>query len=238
MANWFLITSAFNVAYGSYNTNERFEQTKKTIESIRQFCNDTKIVLLEASPNPITQEQLEYLKQTCDIIVDHSSDKKIQAMHKGLHIHAVKSPSEIYIILKFLKQQNVIKDADRVFKISGRYYLNSQFDPIIHMSAIGKFVFGTKFPGIQYYDVDTHEKYEKLCEWQYKTRLYSFCGSLVPYYTKKCEEMLDFFHDIYGKEYTDLEHVTYKFLGEDNVIEVNKIGVSGWFADREQLVKE
>lgn len=239
MTNWFLITSAMNVDYGIYSLQDKYEQTCLTVSSIRKYCSDAKIVLLEASPSRISDDRLNHLREITDMYIDFSDDPVIHSMHNSLHVGAVKSPGEAYILGSFLSVQNFIKVDDRVFKISGRYFLNDDFNLSFHEEQKGKMVFLTKEPYTQYYSVESGKQMDPIAPFQYKTRLYSFCGSLSKYFAEKCFTILSFFKKEYGVDfYSDLEHAMYRFTNHDSVVEVNPIGVSGYAADRDFKAKE
>lgn len=238
ITNWFLVTSAIMVEYGIFSSKERLNQTLETINSIRKYCPSSRVVILEASPQPLLKEYKENLIEIADLVVDYSTDSIIANMHKELPLNAIKSPCEVYILKKFLINETFIKPTDRIYKISGRYRLHSIFDYNQHIGNKGKILIGTKFPGIIYYNRDNNEQYQKESEWQYKTRLYSFCASLKEYMIEIYSTIFEYFVSIYGKSFTDLEHALYKFLDKQLVNETEYIGVTGIFADRKELVVE
>jgi hypothetical protein len=239
MTNYFIITSAFNVGYGIFNVQQRFAQTLRTIDTIKNYCNNSSVVVLETSPNPVTSEQHELLvKYGAKLVVDFSSEMVIQYMHKELNLVQIKSPSELYCIGSFLKRQDFITENDRLFKISGRYFLNRTFDTLVHSKSVGKFVMANPIPGIDYFDESLYKRYPKLTPFQHRLRLYSLCGSLVGYFSDKCFEMFEFYKDIHGRYFTDIEHVMYKFIDIEKINFVENIGVSGIFADRNEYVRE
>lgn len=239
MKNWFLITSAINVQYGVFDEQKRFSQTLVTIASIRKRCTNSKIVLIEGSPNPLTQEQLEAFNNTCDIVVDLSQDEFIKFAHKTQDPNLVKHPSEMYLLNSFLSQQNLIKPEDRVYKICGRYYLDSNFDEGLHIAAKNKIVTTHKKQSYYIYDDQTNNKFPPITDYLYETRLYSFCGSLTDYMRDKYKEMFDFTVSLYNNGgFTNLEHVMYKFLNHDKVIELTPIGISGLFTHGKNAISE
>jgi hypothetical protein len=239
MSNWFLITSAINVDYGIYTLQQKFEQTCETIESIRKYCSDAKIILLEGSPKKPEENVYNHLREITDMYIDFSNDVVVQSMHRDLNTFAIKSPGEAYILGSFLSAQNFIKETDRVFKISGRYMLDENFDREFHESQKVKIVFLKKEPYTQYYSVESGTKMEPIAPFQYKTRLYSFCGSLSKYFTQVCFDTLNFFCKNYGVDFfSDIEHAMYRFVNHDLVVETDVIGVTGYSADRDFKPKE
>lgn len=239
MNNWFLITSSINVQHGVFDEQKRFQQTLVTIASIRKRCENSKIVLIEGAPNSLTPEQLKVFENTCDIVMDLSNTEFIQFAHRTQDIETLKHPGELYLLGSFMSQQNMISENDRVYKISGRYYLNSNFNFHLHTAAKNKIVMGHKKKSYGYYDIKSGEQMPAITDYNYKTRLYSFCGSLADYMKNKYQEMFDFilpFYDTGG--FTDIEHIMYKFLDHDKVIEMEPLGVSGIFANGRDGDKE
>lgn len=232
MKHWFLITSAINIEYGVFDIEKRFSQTISTIASIRKYCKDSKIVLLDSSASALTEEQSGILQNICDIVVDYSTHEFVQFAHRTQDIDTLKYPCELFVLGSFLNQQDCIKEEDRIYKISGRYFLNKNFNSDLHLAAKSKLVFGQKFKSCSYYDEKTGSSFPSIADYQYRTRLYSFCGSLLEYMKGKYKEMFDFTLGLYDSGgFSDVEHIMYKFLDHTKVVEIKPIGVSGAFAD-------
>jgi hypothetical protein len=230
MTNWFLITSGINVDYGFFNSDQRFEQTLETISSIRKRCNDSKIVLIEGASKPLNENQKKVFISLCDLVVDYFDNDFIKFAHSNHEVNTLKHPCEVYLLYLFLNQQNFLNKNDRVYKISGRYYLNDNFNCNIHMSAKGKLIFGSKLNASPYYGESG--LFEPVSKFKYRTRLYSFDGSLVDYMKVKYKDMFDLIIDKYQSgEFTDLEHVMYAVLDQEKVLELSPIGLSGYFAN-------
>jgi len=107
-----------------YSHEERFNQTKKTIETIREKIPNNKIFLIECSL--LTQNETEYFQNTVDIFINifdtHSENlisrmfTKSKAMGEGtMTIFAIN-----YLYASKIKFENM-------FKISGRYWLTENF---------------------------------------------------------------------------------------------------------------
>jgi hypothetical protein len=235
MANWFGVTSAINIQNGIFSNADRFNQTVDTISSIRDKCPDSKVVLLDGGPLGLYDEQQSIMDKICDKVIVLKSDPMIKWMHVRMNIQQLKSPSELYLMEQFLHLVDMNKD-DRVFKISGRYKLSDRFDIATHTS--DKAVFGPKFKSCKYFDRESGKQYEELTEWQYRTRLYSFPGTMIPEMKDKYNEMINFFWELYKTSFSDVEHVMYKFMDHDKVLEVPIVGLTGIFAERDQLVDE
>jgi hypothetical protein len=110
----FAICSSINgYNKGVYNTHERFEQTIKTINSIKKITNNPYIILCDNSN--ISTEYKEILIETVNLFIPSNN-----SMYDKSHNE---SQQMIQVI-------DNIKDLeyDIFFKISGRYYLKDDFD--------------------------------------------------------------------------------------------------------------
>lgn len=235
MKNIFLVTSGINIDYGIFDSGTRFYQTIDTFESIRTRCPNSKIILLEGTPHGLSEQQFKDVSFFCDGVVSFKEDPIVNMFHKSYTIQQLKSPCELYIIKRFLEMQDVIRPEDNVFKISGRYTLNSMFDVNNFNNEI---TFGPQFPSCKYFDTDTGKEFEPVSNWQLRTRFYSFKGYKVSFMIELYNKMLDFFQEVYNnKSFTDVEHVSYKFLSE-YVTQIPRLGLTGTFADRNERIFE
>jgi hypothetical protein len=128
----FLITSVINTgsnpwSYSStrsiFNTQQRFEQTLRTIESIRNLKDDTIIVLSECSE--LDRDMTETLVAKTDIFINCYNDEYVKQA-------CIQSDKKGYgEILQIQYAFNKLSDSNirfhRLFKISGRYWLNKSF---------------------------------------------------------------------------------------------------------------
>lgn len=130
----FLITSVINTGFNPwtyigvrsiYTPEERFSQTlNDTISSIRSYAPDAKILLIECSVIPDEMEQK--LKESSDYYLNVFEDEEVR---KACLESNKKGYGEVLLTLRAL---DFIKNNDigvrRLFKISGRYYLTSNFN--------------------------------------------------------------------------------------------------------------
>lgn len=114
-----LVTSAI-ITKSFFSPQERYEQTLKTIESIREHLPTFKIILIEISN--IDKEWKKKLLEKSDYFIDASLNEDIQNTNKFFIISA----GEIALLIEALKH---IK-ADVLYKLSGRYelYKKPNFD--------------------------------------------------------------------------------------------------------------
>jgi hypothetical protein len=129
-----LITSVINTSSNplSYtNTRsfwtkeERYEQTKKTIESVRKYIPNNRILLMECSQ--LTESEKKYFIENTDYFLN------LYDFNDPLILERINSRSKsmgegtmtIYAI-EFILKNNI--KFDNFFKISGRYWLNYKFN--------------------------------------------------------------------------------------------------------------
>jgi hypothetical protein len=134
--NIILITSKIIVSFSIfsyisvrsiYTIEQRFNQTKNTIKSIRKNIPDVCIFLIDNSnfENGYIYIHQE-LKSLCDVFINPLHDNDLNYY---TNINKYKSIAEGYQIMYFLDIFNNLNlNFDRFFKISGRYYLNDTFN--------------------------------------------------------------------------------------------------------------
>jgi hypothetical protein len=131
--NLIVITSVINIpdlpfSYTTtrsvYNKNERFEQTKNTIKSIRDKIPDSKILLVECSE--LNDEETEYIKNHVEYFIniygtEHNFEKHVFGLSKSMGENTL-----ILQALEYLKLNNITYE--NFYKISGRYWLTDNFN--------------------------------------------------------------------------------------------------------------
>ena len=132
MNNLVLITSVINtpnkqLSYSKtrsvFTRKERYEQTKKTIDSIKEQIPNYKIMIVECTD--FTNEEKSYFEKECDYILNLWDRKELHSSIFG----ESKSLGEGTMTIEALKYiiENNFK-CDNLFKICGRYWLNDKFD--------------------------------------------------------------------------------------------------------------
>ena len=131
MNNIILITSVINtpnkpLSYSKtrsvYNRRERFEQTKKTIQSVKEKISNSKIIIVECSD--FNEEENNYFKENCDYILNLWEKKEL---HNNI-FGTSKSLGEGTMTIESLKYIEELKlEYQYLYKISGRYWLNENF---------------------------------------------------------------------------------------------------------------
>ena len=141
MVNCIMITSVINtpnkcLSYSKtrsvFSREERFSQTKKTIESIRSKLPNDKIFLVECTQ--FNEEEKLFFNENCDYIHNIWEIKNLHDNIFGISKSLGEGTMTIQG-LEYIKKQNL--SFDYIYKISGRYFLNDNFS----MDGINQSVF-------------------------------------------------------------------------------------------------
>lgn len=106
-----------------YTSDERFEQTKKTFQTVREKIPNAKTFLVECSK--LNQEQETFMLQNSDYFLNLYGNEEIR---KNMHSES-KSLCEgtmTYQALQSIENNHI--EYDKLIKISGRYWLSDNFD--------------------------------------------------------------------------------------------------------------
>lgn len=130
MKNLVLITSIIktpdiHLSYGIrsiFNYSERFEQTKKTIETIKKWIPNRIIYIIECSE--LTDEETKYFLQHSDFFFNLYYDKVLRERIYSPYKCLGEGTMTLYALHDIL-QRNI--DFDNLIKISGRYWLSNKF---------------------------------------------------------------------------------------------------------------
>jgi len=232
----FIVTSAINSKFGVFKPIERLQQTLATVASIRQRVPNSKIIIMECCGDPIRPEQENILRTNCDIFVDYSHDEEVQALYDNDNWDVVKNGTEIMCFgraLAVLAHEGMLKDCDRIHKMSGRYLLTNDFDPATYedSTVVDKIVIGPKYKSQFPIEVTT-------VPLQYMARLWSWPNSRIDEVVEVYSDSFIFFAErMAAGGYVDIEHVLYKFLNPDHVHEVQNLGVEGQIAPTGAAIK-
>ena len=131
MANLVLITSVINtpnspLSYSKirsvFTREQRFEQTKKTIQSIKENIPNHKIIIVECTD--FTKEEQDYFEKQCDYILNLWDKKELHNNIFGIWKSMGEGTMTIEAF-KYIMEKNI--DFNNLFKISGRYWLGDKF---------------------------------------------------------------------------------------------------------------
>ena len=132
MDNLVLITSVVNtpntpLSYSKvrsvFTRNERYEQTKKTIQSIKEKIPNSKIIIVECTD--FTKEEKDYFEKHCDWVLNLWNRLELHPRIFGVS-KAMGEGTMTIEALKFLIKNNF--KYNNLFKICGRYWLNNNFN--------------------------------------------------------------------------------------------------------------
>lgn len=106
-----------------FTRKERFEQTKKTIESIKTLLKNHIIIIVECTD--FIDEESDFINKNCDYVLNLWDNKEL---HNNI-FGPSKSLGEGTMTIKALKYIEELKlEYNYLYKISGRYWLNHNFN--------------------------------------------------------------------------------------------------------------
>jgi hypothetical protein len=243
MKNIVLLTSAVYTNYGIYNPQDRIKQTLDTAKSAKKYIPGAVIILVDNSKTDVqndTSAEFEELIDTVDYYIDNSDDADIKYFHANVTNYDIgKNAMEALGLMKALTyihgdgdMKKEIADADRVFKLSGRYQVTDKFDiaKFSNNDTKDKFVFKRAQPSwINPQDTGVNTLLQ--------TRLWSFTPGLLEeimdIYKKIIENMIRMFNE--GK-YIDNEHSMSKYIPKDRLIELDTVGLVGNIAPNGMMI--
>lgn len=234
----FLVTSALNTKFGIFDSATRLEQTLNTIKGIRNKVPSARVILLEMSALPLTADQRAILTEAVDNIVDFTSDEGVKSLyHSTDNWDVVKNVTEVMCFgkaLKILKNAGQFDNTQRIFKISGRYQLSDDFKiDYYDQYSVQTNIIVSKSRGSQF-DISLTQVPR-----QFMSRLWSWPAALTDEIIEVYDQSLLFMQErILDGGYVDIEHVLYKFLDHNKIIELDTIGIYGNIGPNGQLVKD
>lgn len=235
LTSHFIITSAIYTSHGKCSTLERINQTKETLESIHRHAPNSSIVLLDCGEKSIEKNLFN-----CEVI-DYTNNKEIQFhlqhyLKNNIDVEPdiiIKSMLEIMICEDYFKKIS-INDYSRIFKISGRYKLNSKFDYFKHIDVKNKVMILSPLRSQHLYSSNAN-----VSSFQYMTRLWSFDSSLlseiINTYSKMKNEIVKISK---SQKQGDIEHLLYKHLNKKNVQHIETIGLEGYWSPLKLWIEE
>lgn len=132
--NLIIITSILNISKNElsyyhirsvFDIYKRYEQTLKTINSIKKYIPNCFILFCECSDLTNYNDIQENIEQNVDQFLNFNNNSSVKnevnSQYKGSGENSI-----LLEAIKYINNKNLI--FDNVFKISGRYYLNDDFD--------------------------------------------------------------------------------------------------------------
>lgn len=229
--------------FSAYDEQQRFEQTLKTIECIREKVPNSYVVLFECSSKPIDEKQKEVLKEKADLFLEFYNEPVLKQIYENLEsrpelITYGKSLLEtrgLLNTLSIIKKHNLFSDSQRVFKLTGRYLLNEYFDIKDYESKFLEEKYVIKkydyFPqeAENFDDKELENVYAYLygAKGMMVTGLWSFDRMLFNEIVETLEKAFVYMEKM--MQYTagtDVEHSLYRFLNKKNIISIPNLGLT------------
>jgi hypothetical protein len=234
MRSLFLISSAINTKFGVFDTSKRLEQTMESISSVRLKVPGAKIILLEMAAIPLSKDHRLILERSVDELIEYHSNEEIQEVFKSDNWDIVKNVTEVacfILALDKLINNSYLNQFSRVYKLSGRYVINCDFDHNFHISQ-DKIIVSRRRRS-QFPFVVTGVRF------QYMSRLWSWPAGLSSEILNSYKTGFTYIkNQISRGRYCDIEHMLYKYLPEHLLSQVDSIGVEGLLGPNGILVKD
>jgi hypothetical protein len=229
--------------FSAYDEEQRFNQTLETIECIRKKVPGSYVVLFECSSRPIDEKQKDILKEKADLFLEFCEEPVLKQIYENLEkrpelIAYGKSLLETRGLLNTLyviKKHNLFSDSQRVFKLTGRYLLNDDFDIQDYQSKFleNKYI----IKRYEYLPQEAENYDEKELENVYAylygakgmmiTGLWSFDRMLFNDAVEALEKAFKYMERmIQYTAGTDVEHSLYRFINKRDIISVSNLGLT------------
>ena len=228
----------------AYKTEQRFEQTLETLKCVREKVPNAYLCVFECSQFPIEEKYREKLIQDTDLFVEYYDEPGMKTIYENL----IKKPEAftygkslletrgLINILHQMKRENIFSDAQRVFKLTGRYKLNDDFKIKDYESRFLE----------NHYVMKTYEYLQKESE-RYSpekemdnvyaflygaqgmmvTGLWSFDRILFSDTLSALEKSFDYMERMLQyTSGTDIEHALYRFLNHKNILHISNLGLN------------
>jgi len=243
MKNIVLLTSAVYTNYGIYKPQERILQTLETAKSAKKYIPGAVVILVDNSKVDVQNDDSPEFNELIDLVdyyIDNSDDADIQYFHNNVQNYDIgKNAMEAMGMMKALtyisntdEMKAVIADADRIFKLSGRYQVTDKFDinKFSNDTTQDKFVFKKAQPSwINPQDTGVNTLLQ--------TRLWSFTPNLLlqtmDIYKNIIETMIRLFNE---NKYIDNEHAMSKFIPKNQLVELETVGLQGNIAPNGMMI--
>jgi hypothetical protein len=229
--------------FSAFTEEQRFEQTLKTIECVREKVPTSYIILFECSHQTLAEEYKNILRNKCDLFLDFSNEPVLQQIYSNLEkrpelITYGKSLLETRGLLNtlyYIKTHNLFPDSQRVFKLTGRYLLNEYFDINDYKSKFLEERYVIKKYDYLSQEAENYDEKELENVYAYLygakgmmvTGLWSFDRILFNEIVSSLEKTFTYLEKM--MQYTagtDVEHSLYRFLNQKNVISIPNLGLT------------
>jgi len=223
----FIITSTINASIGVFSSDERYKQTLESIQSIRDKVTNSKIVFMDNSNEPLSEEWISNISKQVDVLITPMPN----IFTRFANNIGSKGVGEAYMIseiMKAIEEKNLI--GKRIFKMSGRYKLAESFniEEYEDLKYIEKYAFR-----INPWEVSSPSgQWEgNRLVWYFETRLYSFCPTLFEEYKGVVEKCFHTMLTEYGNLMCNWEMNHWQHVPHEKVLRMEPIHVEGLNAE-------
>lgn len=211
-----LTQSLYSCVGSKYSYEERFQQTVETINSINKYCPNNKKYIFDCSPIIPNKEYITYFENNNVEFFYVGQDSEVK---KNSTLGYKNIAETLGFILFLNKIKNIKPESQRIYKISGRYKINDNF-----ILDNNKFKDHFVFAKSQKSHLSNEMQQMIGISKYYSTRLFHMDSNYFNMFYEKLKLILE---DCKNYRFLDVEHAYFKYLNMLNVIEVEKIGVSG-----------
>lgn len=243
MKKAFLITSAIDIdnnhplTYSKVRTAfdpaERFRQTAFTVASLDLAAReDSTFFLIDISDN--YEGYKNFLSYQTNLVYV-SVKQEMPEIYNTVRTHPNKSHCETLLLLTFLlKYKAQLKEFDYFFKVSGRYFIDSNFNSSLFNDHNTDKIFFKKPLKFEWVDSWNYQMVDRRAD-QGDNFLYQYCSVLYGWGKEYHDKFVDIFHAIEvmtsspSTIHYDVETLLYHYTREfkNNILETDWI-VYGW----------
>lgn len=217
----FIVTSALRPGMGVFSDDERFQQTMKTLTSIRKKCPNAYIIFADTSVREVPAMEFLAISKSVNYFMkmhEKYNEDVLYFSQAGMKSHA-ETCLLFHVLLRIKVDPNlqmILPSVSRIFKITGRMELDDGFDITAYEGLDGKYVFKKRNPSWM--------PEPRISDYVLDTRLFSICPSSLLEYMEilqKNFQMVDF---------VDTEHAHFANIPKDKLIEFDRVYCKGQVA--------
>lgn len=223
--------------FSKFSEQQRFEQTLKTIDCIRDKSPNSYIVLFDCSPYPISEQHRDILNKKCDMVLEFYNEPVLKQIYSNIDrnpelITFGKSLLETRGLLNslyFIRENNLFFDVQRIFKLTGRYLLNEHFNIDDYKSKFleNKYVLKVYETKDDSDNEDDIYQYLYGCKGMVVTGLWSFDRLLYNEIIEILETSFRYMEKmIVHSSGNDIEHSLYRFLDKEKIVKISNLGLT------------
>lgn len=223
----FFICSTLNSSYGQLSEAKRYQDTVDCIYSIKKYVSDARIIVVDNSSQFDNLQLPGFIRGMVDefMLINHN------LFSLNANAHKLKSASECNLMWEalglILARYN---DCKRIFKISGRYKLNDDFDIKLYDDE----KFKDKYAFVPQQFASTYDN------WKTQRRIMRLETGLVSWSPSLTEEFRDMMGSVMWQCLTNdncIEEALFNHVPHEKIVPLTRVGVEGNKAETGELVK-